>query len=234
MRNLLVVAIVLAAALPASAREGFYIGLGLGPTGVGGEEVADRLQADEQGNVLDPGGLPITTDIPGGLSGNFRLGFNILGHAAIETQLSGHGKSLGDIDKRSWAAHWHTGVRAYPMWTWQKLVPEYLQPFEPSIFLGWGASYTVYTPVPGADELGFSKWGSWRWGLGLEYFVITYFKVMAEYSYVRASYGNFIFNLEDSLNFPVEPAAKTGYHQFYLLALFQFGPAQEPVRYAAQ
>lgn len=217
---------LLGAASVAQARPGFYIGFGIGPTNVSGQDVEySRLGGAVSGPRL------LTTELDGGLTGNFRMGFNILGYVALETQLSGHQGAVGDGDS-GWAAHWHTGARVYPLWHWQRQLPEVLQPFEPSLFYGLGTSYQAYQPGFTSDDVGYSQWGTWRLGLGLEYFIITYFKVGLEYTYVRANYATFIYNFEDGIDFPIEPAASTGFHQFLLMALFQFGPAQEPVRYA--
>ena len=164
-----------------------------------------------------------------------RLGFNVLGYAALETLFTGHGHDIDDADLRSWSAHWHLGARVYPMWHWQAEVPFYLQAFEPSLFLGWGGSYQVYTPDPSLDEVGWSSWGSWRLGMGLEYFVASYFKVGIDYSYVNAPYDNFIFNFDKSENFPVEAdQAGVGYHQVFFVTSFQFTVEDQPVRYSRE
>ncbi len=234
MRVLLVLAL-LSLASPAWARPGFYIGLGGGSTGVSGErvgpdrvEMEDGIDPDPYMEVVRP-----TTELGSGASGMFRLGFNILGYAAIEAITSGSGSNLADGDERNWAAHAHLGLRAYPLWHWQARLPEPLQPLEPSLFLGWGTSYQAYTPSSVIDPVGFSKTGTMRLGLGLEYFVISYFKVALDYHYIRAPYDNFIYNFEESINFPVSPAVVTSFHQVLASIAFQFGPAQETVQYAA-
>jgi len=228
MQRILVVLAVLGTSSPALARPGFTVALGIGGTSVGGQTVAiDRLHSSTATIAVPPS---FTTDIDGGLNGLFSMGFNILGYGALETRLTGGGHSLTDATKRQWAAHWQTGIRAYPLWHWQALLPDYLQPLEPSIFFGLGASYQGYAPNP-VDEVGWSRWGTWSLGLGVEYFIISYFKVMLDYTYIHSGYNNFILDFEDSINFDVEPTASTGFHQFFVVAAFQFGPAQEPVRY---
>jgi hypothetical protein len=81
------------------------------------------------------------------------------------------------------------------------------------------------------NEVAWSTWNSWRFGLAVEYFIITFFKVSLDYSYVIAPHSKFIFDWEDSITFDVSPTAKTGFHQFYLLLSFQFAAEQEAVRY---
>jgi len=216
----------------AFARPGFYFGLGFGPTGVNGSPVENsQLQPDERGSRLS--GLPTgtTTDIDGGISGLFRLGFNILGYGAFESYLTGFGNNLGDADVRSWAAHWQSGIRVYPLWHWQHLLPDYLQPLEPSLFAGVGLSYQGSPPAIGYDEMGYSKRNSWSLGTEAEYFFAEYFRLGLAYNYIRANYNDFIFNYDNSENFPLDPPAKTGFHQMWLTLTFQFGSDQKAVRY---
>ena len=214
------------------ARPGFYFGLGFGPTGVNGSSVINsQLQPDEMGGTIS--GLPssATTDIDGGISALFRLGFNVLGYAALESYLTGFGHNLGDSDVRSWAGHWQSGLRVYPLWHWQHLLPGYLQPLEPSLFAGVGLSYQGSPPGPGYDEMGYSKRNSWSLGTEVEYFFAEYFRLGLCYNYIKANYNNFIFNFDDSENFPLDPPAKTSFHQLWLTLTFQFGSIQKRVRY---
>ncbi len=210
------------------ARPGFSVGLGMGPTSVSGETMSP-------GQVQGFSGTTLTTDIDGGFSGNFELGFNIKGYAAIQTMVSGFGHNLGQPSKRSWVANWHTGVKVYPMWHWQAKVPEYLHPVEPWFFVGAGMSYQSYVANYMPDEVAWSHSGaSWRFGTGVEYYIIDYFKMGLEYHKMNASYDNFIFNYEDDINLDVDPSADTSYSQFLLTMSFQFGPPQEHVSYALQ
>ncbi len=229
MLRWMVVLSVMATTLPAQAREGFYLGVGGGNTSVQGQTVAySSFESNEFGQpapvMLSLQGVEeFSTMIEGGPSALYRMGFNILGYGAIETVLSGHGSDLADQDLRQWAAHWHIGARLYPMWHWQGMVPRALRALEPSVFLGWGGSYQVYVPDPTLDELGWNTWKSLRFGLGLEYFVASYFKVGLDYNYINAPYDNFIFNYEESDNYPVNPeGAETSFHQFYVTMTFQF------------
>lgn len=231
MRSIILATVILGMSAPAAARPGFSVALGVGGSSVGGTEVlTDRLTSTAGYQISAPPGYALTTEFGGGVAPLFAMSFNVLGYAALETRLSGFGHNLSDAHTRSWAAQWHTGIRAYPMWHWQAQMPELLQPFEPSVFVGWGAAYQGYAPNP-VDEVGWSTWNSWRIGLGVEYFIISYFKVMLDYSAVIAPYKRFIYDYNDSINFDVEPAATTVFHQFFVVAAFQFGPAQESVRY---
>ena len=227
--RLCLIALLMGICTQAQAREGFYLTLGGGYTSVSGQEVPyDAFEPDEHGLQVPrmSNGELFSTTIDGGPSLLYRMGFNILGYGAIETSLSGHGNELSDADLRQWAAHWHIGARAYPAWHWQSEFPELLQPLEVSLFLGWGISYQVYVPHPSLDEIGWDTTASLRFGVGLEYFVLSYFKVSLDYYYINAPYDNFIFNYEDSENYPVNSeAASTGFHQFYVSVGFQFGPA---------
>ena len=212
----------------AFAREGFYIGLGAGHTSPNGQDVPyDSFEATIPGE--NQYGIPQPSTILAGGSGLiYRMGINILGYGAIETIVTGHGLDLADPDSRQWAAHAHVGARLYPVWHWQGLLPEALRPLEPSLYFGWGPTYQAYVPIRGMDDLGWSTWRSFRFGIGLEYFVLSYFKLGMDYYYINAPYDNFIFNFQDSDNYPVDPeAAGTTFHQFLITLNFQFGPAPE-------
>ncbi len=216
----------------ADARPGFYLTLGGGYTTVDGQEVPyDQFGLDEFDRPVPrmSNGALFSTAIDGGSTLLYRMGFNILGYVAIETALSGHGNELADRDLRQLAAHWHLGARIYPGWHWQDQVSSAWRPLEASLFFGWGASYQVYVPSPELDEIGWDTAGSFRFGVGLEYFLLSYFKLSADYYYVNAPYDNFIFNYDDSENFPVDShAALTGFHQFYVSMGFQFGSGSQP------
>ncbi len=213
------------APVAALARPGFNVGLGVGGSAVSGEQVGfERLSSTTGAQLGGPAGFTFSTANDGGFAALFTMGFNVLGYAALETRLTGQGTALGDENARQWAAQWHTGVRAYPMWHWQSAVPEWLQPFEPSLFVGWGASYQGYVATVDS-EVAWSSWNSWRFGLAGEYFVLPFLKVALDYSYVLAPYRTFIYDWDDSLFFDVDPSAGTGFHQVFVIASFQFDPA---------
>ena len=224
-----VVCLVLGLCCEVQARQGLYFTLGGGFTSVNGQEVPyHRFGSDDSGMSIPriSSGSLFTTAIDGGNSLLLRMGYNILGYASVESCLSGHGNNLSDASLRQWAAHWHIGTRVYPSWHWQNQLPELLRPLEASLFLGWGVSYQVYVPTPSLDEIGWDTTASLRFGVGLEYFLVSYFKVSLDYYYINAPYDDFIFNYEDSEYYPVDSdAASTGFHQFCVSLGFQFGPA---------
>jgi hypothetical protein len=229
MRALIIAAMVLLTATPALARPGFFIGLGGGYSTAGGKLVTNNRLLPQPGTTLGPGYAP-TTDIDGGLSPLFHMGFNILGYGALELVASGHWHDLFNASTRDWAAGAHIGGRIYPMWHWQSKLPIILQPLEPSLFFGWGTTYQGYAPNT-EEEVAWSTWKSLRTGFGLEYFILSYFKVSLDYYWVRAPHNKFLYDAGDSQIFVVEPVALVNFHQFYVTATFQFGPPQEAVRY---
>ena len=223
---------------PALAREGFYLGFGGGYTSSEGQDVPyDAFEVNEF-NESVPRMISVSgefkefsTALESGSGAIFRMGFNVRGYGAIEAMMTGLGEDLTDADLRQWAAHAHAGIRLYPAWHWQDLLPEELRPLEPSLFFGWGTTYQVYVPEPSIKQLrevGWSTSSSFRFGMGLEYFILSYFKVGLDYFFIDAPFDTFIFNFADSDNFPVDPevAGKT-YHQFFMTMNFQFGPAPE-------
>src|SRR5688572_29223084 len=104
----------------AEARPGLYVGLGLGGTDVDGSPVPYN---HIPGLIAVPGAPVLTTDTTDGFSGVFRLGFNILGYAALEAIVAGNANNIGQEDI-GWAGHAQFGGRVYPMWHWQDMVPE--------------------------------------------------------------------------------------------------------------
>ena len=213
----------------AEARPGFYLGLGFGASSANGESVP--YDAFDQPGRFTLGGGTFSTELDGGLATQFRLGFNIEGYAALEAMVQGHAKNLTDESRRNWAAHWHLGPRIYPLWHWRHELPEKLQRLEPSIFLGWGGSWQVYNPT-GNSELGWSGLGTFRFGLGLEYFVLSYMKLGLDYYHVSAPYDTFIFNFSDGISGGVDSErVGASFNQVMLTMNFHFGVEDKPIAY---
>src|SRR5207244_2033616 len=117
-------------AAPGLARPGPYLVLGLGGTSVSGQDVS---YSQLHGEPAIAGGPALSTAMDGGVSGTARLGFNILGYAALEAVFSGNGRDFQNKSDRDWAMHLHGGVRVYPWWAWRYELPRLLQPLEPSL-----------------------------------------------------------------------------------------------------
>jgi hypothetical protein len=215
------VLLTLTAATPALARPGFSIGIGLGGTSAGGSAVSlNDLEPDAGTPGVGQIGYEPTTEIDGGFSPMLHLGFNILGYAALELVASGQPPSSDE-----WSGLAHVGVRAYPMWHWQSQLPDALQPLEPSLFFGWGTAWQGYSPN-GTEDVAWRTWKSLRLGVGMEYFVVSFFKLSLQYFWVRAPHDRFLFDAGESWTYTPDPAAVVNFHQLYLTASFQFGPAE--------
>jgi len=207
----------------AEARPGFYIGSGIGFSTAGGQEVSVPGYI----NPTNANGA-FTTDIAGGLSVlGLRMGYNIMGYGALELSAHGHGHALGDAAEREWAAHVSLGARIYPAWHWRDQLPTWMDDLEPSLFLGWGGTWQVYNPLASefSDEVGFRGLGGFRFGLGLEYFVVSFFKVGFDYTLVSAPFDTFIFNASKDQTRDVDNASNT-FNQVLLTFMFHFEPAQ--------
>ena len=120
---------VLITPLNAYARPGFFIGFGTGTSDSEGDDVS---YFDLNGSPFLSDGSLYTTEMNGGTLGSFKLGFNILGYAALETMAQYLHPSTPN-DTEAWMANFHVGGRLYPMWHWRGELPSYLQPLEPSI-----------------------------------------------------------------------------------------------------
>lgn len=229
-RILIPAVLIVCCAIEAQARPGFYTAFGLGPSTISGRSYSPGdLGIPSSGD--DPNYDILTTDLSGGAAGLLRIGYNIKGYVAPELQIGGQAK--GTVDTDEWSAQAHVGVRLYPMWHWQDRVPEQLRPFEPSLTIAYGATWLGYraqalsNPDERApDHVGFSSDGSWRFGLGSEYFVSDSFKVGFDYNYVTANFGTFIFNSSDNITFTADPPAEIGIHQFLLTVAVHVTPAE--------
>ena len=219
MRGLIVCAILLVSG-PAMARPGFYLGLGVGGAGVNGSDVPWSQILGVDGVT----GTGLSTDQGGGLAAAVRLGFNILGYAALESVIHGNASDLGSESKRAWAAHWQLGGRIYPMWHWQDRLPHYLQPLEPSVYWGWGLGYQSYFPPGSFSEVGWRRIGSWRLGTSLEYYIIENVRVQLDYEYLNTPYDVFLFNFQEGITRDMNAPAPTAIHQFYFTIAFVGDP----------
>lgn len=222
-------AVGVAVASPAWARGGLYFGIGLGGTVVNGEEIpASRVDfngvelTDANGNVISGGidQLRFSTDNGTGGAGLLRLGFNVLGYAALETVASGNVNKLGRGDAE-WGTHWSMGVRLYPVWHWQNYLPEILQPMEPSLYFGGGFSYAGYAPeqmintqTAQTSKLGWRDAATFRFGMGVEYFISQFSKLTLDYNYTLARHEVMIIDFATDARRKVEPAIKAEYHEF--------------------
>ena len=81
------------------------------------------------------------------------------------------------------------------------------------------------------NEVAWGRIGTWQIGGALEYFIISFFKVALDYTYVDGAYDVFYLDWGDDLTYDVIPPSSTVFHQVQVMAIFQFGPAQEAVRY---
>ena len=195
MRYTIVLLSILLAAGVAQAREGFHMGLGGGFSSLNGDDAVPVVGVSGSSPKTSQGG-------GGGLL--LRLGYNIMGYGALEGLIQGQADSLGIDGEESWAANWRLGTRIYPHWHWQSELPDYLQPLELSMFLGWGGTYQGYDPQ-GIDPVAWSDgFGAFTFGTSLEYFVSDVFKVSLDYFHHSVSHDTFIYNRSDGEEYNVE------------------------------
>ena len=200
MRYIIILFSFLLSAGVAQARQGFHMGFGGGISSLAGDEavaVAELVDFSPKTSQGGGGGLLL------------RLGYNILGYGALEGLIQGQADSIGIDGEESWAANWRVGTRLYPHWHWQSQLPEYLQPLELSVFLGWGGAYQGYDPRQ-IDPVAFSEgFGAFTFGTSLEYFVSDVFKVSLDYFRHAVGYDTFIFNRSTGAEFDIENADVT-------------------------
>lgn len=223
--------IILVLSSSASARPGFYFDLGFGGTDVDGELVALSRITDLGVTGLDA----LSTDNGDGIAGFARLGFNLLGYGAIEVEVSANSQNpTGETPATG--LHGQLGARLYPLWFFQGRLPELLQALEPSVFFGGGLSYQIYRPPapPGfmAVDLGWRKLGTICFGIGVEYFLASFFKVGLEYNLAYAPMDTFIFNFEDGIRSRIEGPANTFFHNVNLMVGVHWDPFGQPTPFA--
>lgn len=135
-------------ALPVEAKEGFYLGLGIGGAIVSGES---NISVKGPG-VPIKGGREVTasTDYASGLAALFRMGYNFFGAAAIEMAFVGHGANLGSDDLEG-AGHLNFNVVVHPIGILNLAKVTNIDGlWDPYVLIGGGFSYGSY--VAGFDD----------------------------------------------------------------------------------
>jgi hypothetical protein len=211
----------------AQARPGFNFDFNIGYNAIAGEQEILGSQRMNGISYQDAFGqeLPLTTNQGSGLMLMLRTGFNALGYAALELDLEATAGSLDNVTD-NWVLEGFGGVRLFPLWHWQKLLPAAIQDLEPSIFFGSALVYHGYKPVD--DAVAWRKSGAFKWGLGVDYFISSSMRVGLDYAMTYAAYDVFIYNYEKGFRHDVSPPAKTFHHQVFVSLGFTIDPFEQP------
>lgn len=219
-RPILVLALVLAAAAPARAVNGFVIGLEP-VTGWWSAPLAELAPAScGESLCLDPGTLgaftyPIDGQQRQGV--NLHLGWNVLGHAAVEVVLQATG---WEVMTRSRGGSGQTGLRL----TWfpaEALVArEWLAPgrvWDVGLELGYGYS------IAGGPSFGMDGTYS-AIGLSAEWYPIPWFSAGLGVRHVSSAWESFILHFNNGTRWDT-PGFVAG--QTSLFLAFNFHPGAE-------
>lgn len=214
-----------AAPTEASAKEGFYIGVGLGYAVVDGDDNVplEATPANPQGIAPQASCLGqncVKTQFAEGLATFLRLGYNLFGVAAIDVTLPAHFAGLsGDLE---WQAHFQGGVSVHPIGiaTHVGAVAD-LDMWDPYVLLGGGFSYGGYDAGLKRDAKG------WRSAdlvvaAGLNIFVASFVSVGIDLRLDVPFYQEWIFNFDNDVTF--SPAGTPKAVLFTPSAMLTFHP----------
>ena len=127
-------------ATTAGAKEGVYLGLGLGGGLVSGE---DSIELKPKTGIVVGAGCTsnpecISTNFAEGFGGIIRLGYNILGMVAVEAAIASHASDIGDKES-SWMAHAHGNLVIHPIGIYEfSEGTRELELWDPYLFIGGG------------------------------------------------------------------------------------------------
>jgi len=204
--------------LNTSAKEGFYIGIGIGGGWVfGGENVeTETVSTNEKAYITGCGTQTpkcASTDFGDGMGALFRMGYNILSVAAIEVAVGGTGGNFGDDNIEGQGGVSFNAV-IHPVGIAQLVVNSKAQEagenavlvdwemWDPYVFIGGGFGYGGYTPplFVDDDEKGWSS-TQLQTGLGMNFHLTSFFSAGIDLRWTFNFYDEWIFDWEDNYNF---------------------------------
>lgn len=192
-------AAVLLFALPASAKEGFYLGVGVGVGIVSGDDNV-ALKADSQ----LPAGYRalVRTDFGSGLGIMFRIGYNILGAVAIEVAGTGTAGNFGDDIEAQGQVSGVVAIHPLGILALADVVQEDF--WDPYLLIGGGYGWGVYSK-PAGEEKGWTA-SNLTTGLGINAHVLPLLSVGLDVRFLYQFHNDWIYNLDDDITFAPKDA----------------------------
>ena len=198
------VVLVMLLAAPTQAKSGFYIGVGLGGAVVDGERgVAVPPTSGNLTLQIKPGDAGyddlVRTDMGGGLSVLFRMGYNILGAVAIEMAFIGHGANLGQHEMEG-VGHLDFDAVIHPLGI-AELAGEMEETiWDPYVLIGGGFTYAGYRSAVDDDTKGWFG-PEIQTGFGLNVHLVSFFSLGADFRFTLPMYDKWYFNFDKDQSF---------------------------------
>lgn len=202
--SILSVVAVLALASPLGAKEGFYLGLGIGGAVVSGDS---GIALKGPGIPIKAGGVvTASTDYGAGLAALFRMGYNFFGAAAIEMAFVGHGANLGEDDLEG-AGRLNFNVVIHPIGILNLAkVTNVDEMWDPYVLIGGGFSYGSYVAGFDDDDKGWFN-ADLQTGLGLNIHLAPIVSVGADMRLTVPFGHKWIYDWEDDKEFDTRDTA---------------------------
>ena len=219
-------------AATANAKEGFYIGFGMGYASASGEKVSaannkgDGIQLQQFG----------TDGIQSAFALALRFGYNVMGYGSAELDLTPFGSSLGDKDHRNGTGLITGNLKFHPIEIWL-----HAYDVDPYVFFGLGYSFAAYQASeyytdthgnlqvkPEMQSKGFSGMAV-QWGFGLDYYILRWFSVGALVNFYYPLYSTMYYDWNKGKDYALDPRPSTSYIMPMILATFHFVPGESDV-----
>lgn len=211
------------AAAPAAAKGGFYIGVGLGASVVSGERgvaVDPASQPNLDISQLTTSDDTVRTDLGQGLATLFRLGYNILGAAAIEMAIVGHGS--GFDSSLEGAGHLCFDAVIHPLGIAELAGAVEESMWDPYVIIGGGFTYAGYTSAIDKEDKGWFG-GTLQTGAGLNMHLVPFFSLGVDLRVTVPFYEKWYYNFDKDQTYQPVSTPATIIFTPQLLGTFHFG-----------
>ena len=202
---LALVGISLVATDSAQAKEGFYMGLGVGGGMVYGD---DPVSFDwdqpmlEDGFTCNNNSDCITTEYAEGLGNLLRMGYNIMGVFGIESSILSHGFTGDTFEVQGHAIF--AGV-IHPIGianlieteNGADVAPEMIF-WDPYILAGGGLTWGLYEATIDKDDKGWAG-SDFQWGMGLNMHFSRMLSAGVDMRWTYSFYDKWLFNYDDDI-----------------------------------
>ncbi|MBI5524915.1 MAG: ankyrin repeat domain-containing protein [Deltaproteobacteria bacterium] len=222
--------LVLAALVPslrADAKEGFYIGIGMGGASVDGQ----RIDLVNNTGLVDIGQFG-TDGIDSSFGMLLRFGYNILGYASAEFDLSAFGSNVGEKSKRNGAGLVTGLARYHPM---EHFIKDY--EVDPYAYFGLGYSFAGYQAYeygkPERQSKGF-RGLALQTGLGCDYYFVRWFSAGALVNFYFPLYDTLLYDWDEGIDYTLKSRPSTTIIVPMAVATFHFVPPKSEPAAAAR
>lgn len=208
---------------PAAAKGGFYIGVGIGASVVSGERgvaVDKSSQPNLNIDALLAKDDTVRTDLGQGLATLFRLGYNILGAAAIEMAFVGHGS--GFDSKLEGAGHLCFDAVIHPLGIAELAGAVEESMWDPYVLIGGGFSYAGYTSKIDNEDKGWFG-GELQTGVGMNMHLVPFFSLGVDLRVSVPFYDKWYYNFDKDQSYSPVSTPSTIIFTPQLLGTFHFG-----------